>query len=957
MRSFVLILSIVLYGMPVLAAAPAQRRAVGVARAARTTSVATRGTSRASTATSAQSVSAPSVVARAGAKQSVIGTGTKVATAAVNPVSGSECGVKFNGCMDSFCMLDNISGGRCICSNKKSELDEILTEIERLDAQSYRLATIGVDQLQMGEHADQAVANVNKATGETRDVQTRGKLDLSLWDTQTDSGDGADFSTSGIIDKTGAGLYNSAVEVCAARMPECATNIDSLKLIYNQYIKSDCTAYENALKKQKADADKKMAAAQSAMRTAALDKIHQANKYDLGQCTIEFTECMKTTAECGADFSKCATMSALDSTNSMEKSTAKPKIHGIKTGVAVIEIQATTYDALFAKKPLCDTILKSCDAVADKVWDAFLRANAPQIKNAELIAENTVRQECIGRISDCFAKGCKDNIDPKDPDGSYDMCLTRPETMLSVCKVPLNSCGVDASNVELAVASPIWNFVVDRLASMRVDSCTKQVKECLTGEGNCGENYANCVGLDTDTIVRMCSYDKLVGCQERYRDIDIHGDDVYEELATMVRGLMVNIDNEMLTHCQKALDESMLRVCGATDNCDAMIFGENSELGAGSLGYGICEFEVREDGSIFVSDQNCRGDVSMIADGDLGYGGATPVPLAGMLSGQISWGMIEVDDKGRITDAEKYLESVQDNESKMSESQAFRISEELKELQRNIDVAISAIESDDTVQYCMTGRQIPGVKVFEGQTPRFPELTKSVRKNVAAHALKTAADNHGKRYDVLSEQMLKDYAILAGRYAGAEGKNADKVRREMARKSCVALAPMSVVPRSAEPPKNFWGTLVVAVSIVAAAVVMAVYCQPCLVAFAVGMKVVSESAIAAGASIAAISAAGGAVIGSGVAAVAASAVAIGQAASGKANDIPDFYTDAELKGTYEMSQWNYRETVDTEFNPQTNVCQKCVTIQNCSDPRNPMFGKKNCKKWSEKKTTCSDIQF
>ncbi len=996
MRSFVLILSIVLYGMPVLAAAPAQRRAVGVARAARTTSVATRGTSRASTATSAQSVSAPSVVARAGAKQSVIGTGTKVAAAAVNPVSGSECGVKFNGCMDSFCMLDNISGGRCICSNKKSELDEILTEIERLDAQSYRLATIGVDQLQMGEHADQAVANVNKATGATRDVQTRGKLDLSLWDTQTDSGDGADFSTSGLIDKTGAELYNSAVEVCAARMPECATNIDSLKLIYNQYIKSDCTAYENALKKQKADADKKMATAQSAMRTAALDKIHQANKYDLGQCTIEFTECMKTTAECGADFSKCATMSALDSTNSMEKSTAKPKIHGIKTGVAVIEIQATTYDALFAKKPLCDTILKSCDAVADKVWDAFLRANAPQIKNAELIAENTMRQECIGRISDCFAKGCKDNIDPKDPDGSYDMCLTRPETMLSVCKVPLNSCGVDASNVELAVASPIWNFVVDRLASMRVDSCTKQVKECLTGEGNCGENYANCVGLDTDTIVRMCPYDKLVGCQERYRDIDIHGDEVYDELATMVRGLMINIDNEMLTHCQKALDESMLRVCGATDNCDAVVFGGNADLGAGSLDYGICNIYANDDGGLVLDEAVCRADASMVTDGELGYKG-TPVPMVGMISGQIYWGMIEHDDKGHLTDAQTFLDMIADDEVKMSEKQQQRISKEINALQHNVDSAITMVESDTTVQYCMTGRSVPGAKLFEGQTPRFPELTKSVRKLIASHALKTAKDNYGKKYDELTTQMLRDQATITERSAELEGKNARDVHREMARKSCVALAPMSAVPRSAEPPKNMWGTVIIVAAIVIAVIVVSVVtfgagAAPAAGGAATGISALlssaasatvgaattaagaaaSASVIAAGGStLAAFSAgmsagmvagyatvAAGAIVGAGLTAGGvAGAVAMGRAANTSVNDAPRFYTEADLKGTYELKQWNYRETVETKFDVDTFVCEKCVTTQNCSDPRNPMFGNKNCKKWGKKKTTCSDIQF
>jgi hypothetical protein len=35
---------------------------------------------------------------------------------------------------------------------------------------------------------------------------------------------------------------------------------------------------------------------------------------------------------------------------------------------------------------------------------------------------------------------------------------------------------------------------------------------------------------------------------------------------------------------------------------------------------------------------------------------------------------------------------------------------------------------------------------------------------------------------------------------------------------------MSVVPRSAEPPKNFCGTLVVAVSIVAAGLTAAFFC-------------------------------------------------------------------------------------------------------------------------------------
>ena len=188
-----------------------------------------------------------------------------------------------------------------------------------------------------------------------------------------------------------------------------------------------------------------------------------------------------------------------------------------------------------AKKPLCESVTKQCTKVATQVWDTFLKEVAPQLKSAEIIAEDNARQDCIGNISSCFQKACKDTIDPKDPDGSYDMCLSRPEAMLNVCKIPLNNCGIDASNEEKASESSIWDFVVARLAAMRVDSCTTQVKECLQSEDRCGEDYTQCIGLDTDSIIRMCPYDKLTGCQKVYGEDKIRGDAVYDELATMVQ--------------------------------------------------------------------------------------------------------------------------------------------------------------------------------------------------------------------------------------------------------------------------------------------------------------------------------------------------------------------------------------------------------------------------------------
>ena len=98
-----------------------------------------------STASGTSSSAARSaVVSRAAATQKVIGTGTKVAAATENTVLTPECQQKYNGCMDSICMLDNTSGGRCICSNRVNELNNILSEIEDLDLKSYQMATAGV---------------------------------------------------------------------------------------------------------------------------------------------------------------------------------------------------------------------------------------------------------------------------------------------------------------------------------------------------------------------------------------------------------------------------------------------------------------------------------------------------------------------------------------------------------------------------------------------------------------------------------------------------------------------------------------------------------------------------------------------------------------------------------------------------------------------------------------------
>ena len=883
-----------------------------------------------------------SVVARAGTTQKVIGSGTKVTSATKNVVVSEACQQKYDGCMDSFCMIDNDNGGRCICSDRNAELDSVLAEIEKLDQQSYQMATVGVEKIEMGADADAVMANVNSVVDaldkENNKTSARRSLNLDLWNTTIDDSDddiwsSVDSMASSIDGKTGDALYRAANSICVAQMPECGSELSMLQLMYSQRIKSDCSAYENSLKQQKNASANKLASAQQAMREAALEQYRNANKYDLGQCTTEFKKCMINTGGCGSDFANCASVAASDNTNVNKSRRGKSTTYSIKGATTTIEISSSTYDTLYAKKPLCENVTKQCVAVADQVWDTFLREVAPQVKSAELIAENNIRQNCIGTISECFQKACKDTIDPNDPDGSYDMCLSRPEAMLNVCKIPLNACGIDASSSAKAEESQIWQYVVARLASMRADACTTEVKECLQSTDRCGKDYAQCVGLDTDTIVRMCPTEKLTACVEKYNG---KTSDLDEYLSSVAQGIMLDIDNSMLTQCQNAADEAMVKVCGDTENCDGLALDDG--LGGRSLEYKICQYSTSDD-SMNIDYSNCRTDVSQIRDNELGrVAGSTTgelgavTPLAGVLDGTIYWENIDFDDNGNLSSLDDYLSKI--DTTGMSDAQKDKVKSELAVLQRGINNAIATIEADPTVQYCMTGRRVQGLtrttKTDEGvirnrtsfgsDEGRFTGLTQQMRMKIAASALKKAKANYYAKYDELNTKMLQDYATIGERIAEMQNENSLDSRREIARVACISFAEGAALPRSANPPVGAFGKILTASTIAAAAVAMPF------------TGVVG----AAGMAVAGLSISSG---------------------SGNANGAAGGAVSRELIGTKQVNQWNYKEVITATFEWDSLNCHKCTRVQNCTKTRRPWIGNKYCQTWEEPVETCTDTQF
>ena len=183
--------------------------------------------------------------------------------------------------------------------------------------------------------------------------------------------------------------------------------------------------------------------------------------------------------------------------------------------------------------------------------------------------------------------------------------------------------------------------------------------------------------------------------------------------------------------------------------------------------------------------------------------------FAGVIDGIIPWETVSFDDDGNLQltntknddlevvslATESNLSTAKDYISKaaqtlqLSTEKQDQVVSELALLQKNIASAIQTIESDPTVQFCMTGRQVQGVRTVIGtNVGRFPELTNQVRLQIAISALNKARKNYNDRYEELVEQQALDNVELAERMAEIRGENALEARRESARISCLGVS-------------------------------------------------------------------------------------------------------------------------------------------------------------------------
>ncbi|MBO4625655.1 MAG: hypothetical protein J5679_00050 [Alphaproteobacteria bacterium] len=467
-----------------------------------------------------------------------------------------------------------------------------------------------------------------------------------------------------------------------------------------------------------------MANANAAVRGALRDSLNESNKYDLGQCMVEFKKCMLTQDACGADWTNCvSTVAAANMQNKSAVSTANTRVNLSGT----YDISAATMEILSTKRTICERVLNSCVAVRDMVWPAFLKEAAPTIRLAETNAESKFRQSCLSSISNCIQNACRDDIAGKGV-ATMDACLSRPDMARSFCKVEIDPCE--------RMEPLIWGYVTDKLAAMRVDACTAEVKDCFTDETRCGADFSKCIGMDYNYIHDICPLDKLVVCKANNPEFSM------TDLDSMLMGLYLNIDNSALDTCQNLVESKMLEICGSTTDCNK--FAADDTIGTGSL--------------------------RSVKDGNK-Y----------RITGMISFGSIKIGDASGVQDAEntlapgeigiqEYLAHVKSQSTDMDATTRNAIidtiEEELNNIAGTINRAVKLLEQDPEIQFCIKGRSLEQITGVSGAktTARFPNLINQQKMLIASAALRKAQDNYNAKFNTAVAAATKDASADVAQY-------------------------------------------------------------------------------------------------------------------------------------------------------------------------------------------------
>ena len=719
--------------------------------------------------------------ARAAMTNQVITTGAQVRQRVDMPNMNEECRDAYFGCMDMFCMSDNVNGGSCQCSDGYAPFAERMDLIQRNLDEANRIRTIEIERVEAGALADilfhggrqyDAQGNVilteaDRAAAEAARPLTaaerRARRSSTLANFMNEQLETTALPERSIADMSGRELYDAAHAMCIdSARPFCtgANDVMLVTQVYLTQIRNDCQGLQRIIGDLVRQSETAISEAQRDLREVRQEVHARDNELNRGECMVEFRNCMQGPDACGTDWARCVNAVAEEN---MQQQT--PSSLDIGTSDAMFTISPSAHRMLESRRHICERVLDRCVAVRNHVFDDFIRDIAPELRLAERRAESNMRQNCLGNISECIQNACVENIGGGDRDpANIDACLARPEMVRSMCMHYVTPCE--------RMDPVIWEFVLARLGALRVDACTREVRACYTHSDRCGEDFSQCIGMDLPALHRMCPVETLVVCAQGRPGFQI------TDLDSMLMGFFMNVDNSLLEVCQGLIDDKMMEICGSLDDCNR--FAADDRLGAGSLqmhrrgaiyqltgllslgmihvGTGIPatseptdeRSERRERG------RGTRGNPSELDDSSVGDGlGAGRINVDGYIEHLRRMNGC-VDRQGEAVACGAEAEQI-----------VATIEMELRNIEGQINRTIDLISQDTQIGWCIHGRDltnITGPLPSSGRRPpppnmtqaRFPNMLNTQKMLIANAALRKAAENYNTKFTEEVERATRE---------------------------------------------------------------------------------------------------------------------------------------------------------------------------------------------------------
>ena len=467
----------------------------------------------------------------------------------------SKCRQVFHDCMDEFCANKDSQLKRCACSARMNEFDKTKKSLasaeDKLLDFSQRLLTVNMDAedaMAINTATEGEIAYAAKDTSKSKKLldEIAKKLNTSFNNSNFDQNlnaislslntDMAFDSVSSMMgasttSKSGTDLYRSALPICRQMTLEICdqAELDIAESSYLMAIEQDCNTVSKSYQTQVDQARTKVLESSALLDMSRLDIYQQRNSDDILTCKRKMLDMLTDTTICGTDLGKCLDTSGryIDPTTGTAFLTAD--LWQLSKLIERPTAQQTWTNApgnymfvnfLNSKKTYLEPAMEKCQDISDYVWDSFLEDALAQIKLAQDLKLEQMRQSCTTLTTQCLDETL-DSITEFDARALSIFGVAADRTVNAMCADVTNACTALLANtgdIEKEWETGMSGIATDKTYESILQTCREVGRSCIIQVcTSTSGNFGLCESIDTSInrkaiITGTACWDKVKEC-------------------------------------------------------------------------------------------------------------------------------------------------------------------------------------------------------------------------------------------------------------------------------------------------------------------------------------------------------------------------------------------------------------------------------------------------------------